>query len=247
MSPNPSTIILALWRDATAAATEELKISYATKFPRARIFLLRGGGGGEEENKQQQQQQQQQLLLADDNHNNHDNDNDNNDDDDLLLSTTKKSILIHISDHHAATQICQFLREHLSRTGNILDVGTVIFDHKNKPSQPSTSLWRGWILPFSLLWCWWSSNFISFLAIWIFRRMVGGGGDESLYCRWTWIRHDFVDGGILPGDVRLEFLGRKSMMMMKNKKGEERNGDDDDGCEEELLIGGGVWFSDWVG
>lgn len=75
--------------------------------------------------------------------------------------------------------------------------------------------------------------------------MVGGGGDESLYCRWTWIRHDFVDGGILPGDVRLEFLGRKSMME-KTKKGEERTGDDDV-CEEELLIGGGVWFSDWRG
>lgn len=74
----------------------------------------------------------------------------------------------------------------------------------------------------------------------------GGGGDESLYCRWTWIRHDFVDGGILPGDVRLEFLGRNSMMR-KKKKGEERNGDDDDVCEEELLIGGGVWFSDWRG
>lgn len=79
--------------------------------------------------------------------------------------------------------------------------------------------------------------------------MVGGGGDESLYCRWTWIRHDFVEGGILPGDVRLDFLGRKSMME-KTKKGEERNGEDDgdgDGCEEELLIGGGVWFSDWRG
>lgn len=76
--------------------------------------------------------------------------------------------------------------------------------------------------------------------------MVGGGGDESLYCRWTWIRHDFVDGGILPGDVRLEFLGRKSMMEKTKKKGEERNGDDDV-CEEELLIGGGVWFSDWRG
>lgn len=76
--------------------------------------------------------------------------------------------------------------------------------------------------------------------------MVGGGGDESLYCRWTWIRHDFVDGGILPGDVRLEFLGRKSLMEKKGKN-EERNGDDDDVCEEELLIGGGVWFSDWVG
>lgn len=241
MSPNPSTIILALWRDATAAATEELKISYATKYPRAKIFLLRGGG--EEENKQQQQQQQ--LLLADDNHNDNDNDNDNDDDDDLLLSTTKKSILIHISDHHAATQICQFLRTHLSRTGNVLDVRTVIFDHKNKPPPPSTSLRRWWILPFSLLWCWWPSNFISFIAIWISRRMVGGG-DESLYCRWTWIRHDFVDGGILPGDVRLEFSGRKSMMEKKEKKGEERNGDDDV-CEEELLIGGGVWFSDWRG
>lgn len=241
MSPNPSTIILALWRDATAAATEELKISYATKYPRAKIFLLRGGG--EEENKQQQQQQQ--LLLADDNNHN-DNDNDNNDDDHLLLlSTTKKSILIHISDHHAATQICQFLREHLSRTGNVLDVGTVIFDHKNITPPPSTSLRRWWNLPSSLLWCWWASNFISFLAIWIFRRIVGGGGDESLYCRWTWIRHDFVDGGILPGDVRLEFLGRRSMME-KTKKGEERNGDDD-GCEEESLIGGGVWFSDWRG
>lgn len=243
MSPNPSIIILALWRDATSAAAEELKISYATKFPRARIFLLRGGGG-EEENKQQQ------LLADDNNHNNNDN---NDDDDDNLLSPTKKSILIHISDHHAATQICQFLREHLSRTGNVLDVGTVIFDYKNKPqpSQPSTSLRRWWILPFSLLCCWWPSNFISFLAIWIFRRMVGGG-DGSLYCRWTWIRHDFVDGGILPGDVRLEFLGRKSMME-KTKKGEERNGDDDDDddendvCEEELLIGGGVWFSDWRG
>lgn len=244
MSPNPSTIILALWRDATAAAAEELKISYATKYPRARIFLLRGGG--EEEENKQQQQQQQQLLLADDNNNNH-NDNFNNDDDDLLLSTTKKSILIHISDHHAATQICQFLRTYLSRTGKVLDVGTVIFDHKNKP-QPSTSLRRWWILPSSLLWCWWPSNFISFLAIWIFRRMVGGGGggDESLYCRWTWIRHDFVDGGVLPGDVRLEFLGRKSMMEKTKKKGEERNGDDDV-CEEELLIGGGVWFSDWRG
>lgn len=242
MSPNPSTIILALWRDATAAAAEELKISYATKYPRAKIFLLRGGGGGEE-NKQQQQQL---LLLADDNNHNHNNDN-NDDDDHLLLSPTKKSILIHISDHHAATQICQFLREHLSRTGNVLDVGTVIFDHKNIPSSPSTSLRRWWILPSSLLWCWWPSNFISFLAIWIFRRMVGGGGDESLYCRWTWIRHDFVDGGILPGDVRLEFLGRRSMMK-KEKKEEEGNGDDhDDGCEEELLIGGGVWFSDWVG
>lgn len=77
--------------------------------------------------------------------------------------------------------------------------------------------------------------------------MVGGGGDESLYCRWTWIRHDFVDGGVLPGDVRLEFLGgRKSMMEKKEKKGEERNGDDDV-CEEELLIGGGVWFSNWRG
>lgn len=241
MSPNPSTIILALWRDATAAATEELKISYATKYPRAKIFLLRGGGE-EEENKQQQQQ----LLLADDDNHNHDNDNN---DDHLLLSPTKKSILIHISDHHAATQICQFLRTYLSRTGKILDVGTVIFDQKNIP-QPSTSLRRWWILPFSLLWCWWSSNFISFLAIWISRRMVGGGGrgDESLYCRWTWIRHDFVDGGILPGDVRLEFLGRKSMKKKKEK--EERNGDDDDdddGCEEELLIGGGVWFSDWRG
>lgn len=235
MSPNPSTIILALWRDATAAAAEELKISYATKYPRAKIFLLRGGGG-EEENKQQQQQL---LLLADDNHN-----NDINDDDHLLLSTTKKSILIHISDHHAATQICQFLREHLSRTGTVLDVGTVIFDYKNIPSpSTSTSLRRWWILPSSLLWCWWASNFISFLAIWISRRMVGGG-DESLYCRWTWIRHDFVDGGILPGDVRLEFLGRRSLME-KTKK-EERN-DDDDGCEEELLIGGGVWFSDWRG
>lgn len=242
MSPNPSTIILALWRDATAAAAEELKISYATKYPRAKIFVLRGGG--EEENKQQQQQQ---LLLqvADDNHNNHNHDN-NDDDDHLLLSPTKKSILIHISDHHAAIQICQFLREHLSRTGKVLDVGTVIFDQKNKP-QPSTSLRRWWILPSSLLWCWWSSNFISFLAIWIFRRMVGGGGgDESLYCRWTWIRHDFVDGGILPGDVRLEFLGRRSMMKKKERKEEERNGDDD-GCEEELLIGGGVWFSDWRG
>lgn len=241
MSPNPSTIILALWRDATAAAAEELKISYATKYPRAKIFLLRGGGG-EEENKQQQQQQ---LLLADDNHNNHNHNNDNNDDDHLLLSTTKSSILIHISDHHAATQICQFLREHLSRTGKVLDVGTVIFDYKNKPSQPSTSLWRGWNLPFSLLWCWWPSNFISFLAIWISRRIVVGG-DESLYCRWTWIRHDFVDGGILPGDVRLECLGRSSNKKEK-KKGEERKGDDDDGCEEELLIGGGVWFSDWRG
>lgn len=241
MSPNPSTIILALWRDTTAAATEELKISYATKFPRAKIFLLREGGGGEEEGNKQQQQ----LLLADDNHNNH-NQNNDDDDDHLLLSPTKKSILIHISDHHAATQICQFLREHLSRTGNVLDVGTVIFDYKNKPSQLSTSLRRWWILPSFLLWCWWSSNFISFLAIWISRRMVGGGGDESLYCRWTWIRHDFVDGGILPGDVRLEFLGRKSMMEKKEKKGEERNGDDD-GCEEELLIGGGVWFSDWRG
>lgn len=242
MSPNPSTIILALWRDTTATATEELKISYATKYPRAKIFLLRGGGEEEEENKQQQQL----LLLADDNHNNHNNDNDNNDDDHHLLSTTKKSILIHISDHHAATQICQFLREHLSRTGNVLDVGTVIFDYKNKPPPPSTSLWRGWILPFSLLWCWWPSNFISFLAIWISRRMVGGGGDERLYCRWTWIRHDFVEGGILPGDVRLEFLGRSSNKKEK-KKGEERKGDDDDGCEEELLIGGGVWFSDWRG
>lgn len=77
--------------------------------------------------------------------------------------------------------------------------------------------------------------------------MVGRGGDESLYCRWTWIRHDFVDGGILPGDVRLEFLGRKSMMMTKKGEEEERNGDDDNVCEEELLIGGGVWFSDWVG
>lgn len=240
MSPNPSTIILALWRDATAAAAEELKISYATKYPRARIFLLRGGGGGEE-NKQQQQQL---LLLADDNNHNY-NGNDNNDDDHLLLSPTKKSILIHISDHHAAIQICQFLRTYLSRTGNILDVGTVIFDQKNKPSSPSTSLWRGWILPSSSLCCWWASNFISFLAIWIFRRIVGGGGDESLYCRWTWIRHDFVDGGILPGDVRLEFLGRKSMME-KTKKKEERNGDVD-GCEEELLIGGGVWFSNWRG
>lgn len=79
--------------------------------------------------------------------------------------------------------------------------------------------------------------------------MVGGGGDESLYCRWTWIRHDFVDGGILPGDVRLEFLGRSSNKKEK-KKGEERKGDDDDEndvCEEELLIGGGVWFSDWRG
>lgn len=75
----------------------------------------------------------------------------------------------------------------------------------------------------------------------------GGGGDESLYCRWTWIRHDFVDGGILPGDVRLEFLGGRKSMMEKTKK-EERNGDDDgDVCEEELLIGGGVWFSDWRG
>lgn len=241
MSPNPSTIILALWRDATSAAAEELKISYATKYPRARIFLLRGG---EEEDENKQQQQQQQLLLLADNNNNHNHDNDNNDDDLLLLSTTKSSILIHISDHHAATQICQFLREHLSRTGNVLDVGTVIFDHKNIP-PPSTSLWRGWILPSSSLWCWWASNFISFLAIWIFRRMVGGGGgDESLYCRWTWIRHDFVDGGILPGDVRLEFLGRSSNK--KEKKEEERNGDDD-GCEEELLIGGGVWFSDWRG
>lgn len=242
MSPNPSTIILALWRDATAAATEELKISYATKYPRAKIFLLRGGGG--EENKQQQQL----LLPADKNHNHNNNDNNDDDDDDHLLSTTKKSILIHISDHHAATQICQFLRTHLSRTGKVLDVGTVIFDQKNKPS-PSTSpsLRRWWILPSFLLWCWWSSNFISFLAIWIFRRMVGGGGgDESLYCRWTWIRHDFVDGGILPGDVRLEFLGRKSMMEKTKKKGEERNGDDDV-CEEELLIGGGVWFSDWRG
>lgn len=239
MSPNPSTIILALWRDATAAAAEELKISYATKYPQAKIFLLRGGG--EEEENKQQQQQQQLLLLADDN--NHNNNNNDNDDDDLLPSPTKKSILIHISDHHAATQICQFLRTYLSRTGTVLDVGTVIFDHKNIP-PPSTSLWRGWILPFSLLWCWWPSNFISFLAIWISRRMVGGGGDESLYCRWTWIRHDFVDGGVLPGDVRLEFLGRKSMME-KTKKG-ERNGDDDV-CEEELLIGGGVWFSDWRG
>lgn len=240
MSPNPSTIILALWRDATAAATEELKISYATKYPRAKIFLLRGGGEEEEENKQQQQQ----LLLADDDNHNHDNDNN---DDHLLLSPTKKSILIHISDHHAATQICQFLREHLSRTGKVLDVGTVIFDYKNIP-QPSTSTYlrRWWILPFSLLWCWWPSNFISFLAIWIFRRIVVGGGDESLYCRWTWIRHDFVDGGILPGDVRLEFLGRKSMMEKKERKEEERNGDDDV-CEEELLIGGGVWFSDWRG
>lgn len=231
MSPNPSTIILALWRDATVAAAEELKISYATKYPRARIFLLRGGG--EEENKQQQQL----LLLADDDHNNHNHNNNNNDDDDhLLLSPTKKSILIHISDHHAATQICQFLRTYLSRTGKILDVGTVIFDHKNKPPpSTSTSLRRRW-----------PSNFISFFAIWIFRRIVGGGGDESLYCRWTWIRHDFVDGGVLPGDVRLEFLGRKSLME-KTKKGEERNGDDDDVCEEELLIGGGVWFSDWRG
>lgn len=240
MSPNPSTIILALWRDATAAAAEELKISYATEYPRAKIFLLRGGGG-EEENKQQQQL----LLLADKNQNhNHDNDNDNNDDDHLLLSPTKKSILIHISDHHAATQICQFLRTYLSRTGNVLDVGTVILDQRNKPPPPSTSLRRWWNLPSSLLWCWWPSNFISFLAIWIFRRMVGGGGDESLYCRWTWIRHDFVDGGILPGDVRLEFLGRKSMMKKKERNGD---GDDDDVCEEELLIGGGVWFSDWRG
>lgn len=243
MSPNPSTIILALWRDATSAAAEELKISYATKYPRAKIFLLRGGGG--EEEKKQQQQQQQLLLLADKNQNDNDNNN-NNDDDHLLLSPTKSSILIHISDHHAATQICQFLREHLSRTGNVLDVGTVIFDHKNipQPSQPSTSLRRWWILPFSLLWCWWSSNFISFLAIWISRRIVGGG-DESLYCRWTWIRHDFVDGGILPGDVRLEFLGRKSMMKKKERNGD--GDDDDDVCEEELLIGGGVWFSDWRG